>query len=61
MPDLLVRDAELLVTMTGDEIVGGWVAVTNGVVAAVGDRRSARKHQDRPVTPGSRVRVPSLP
>src|SRR5262245_22767550 len=28
MADLLVRDAECLVTMTGDEIVGGWVAVT---------------------------------
>jgi hypothetical protein len=32
MPDLLVRDAERLVTMTGDEIVGGWAAVTEGRV-----------------------------
>jgi cytosine/adenosine deaminase-related metal-dependent hydrolase len=40
MPDLLVRDAERLVTMTGDEIVGGWVAVTDGLVAAVGDAGS---------------------
>src|ERR671934_243814 len=37
MADLLVRDAERLVTMTGDEIVGGWVAVTDGLVAAVGE------------------------
>jgi cytosine/adenosine deaminase-related metal-dependent hydrolase len=34
--DLLIRDAELLVTMTGDEIVGGWVAISGGVVDAVG-------------------------
>ena len=34
--DLLVRDAELVVTMTGDEIPGGWVAVRNGLVAGVG-------------------------
>jgi cytosine/adenosine deaminase-related metal-dependent hydrolase len=31
-----VRDAELLVTMTGDEIVGGWVSVTDGLVSAIG-------------------------
>ena len=40
MADLLVRDAERLVTMTGDEIVGGWVAVTDGLVAAVGNAGS---------------------
>src|SRR6266581_2304628 len=40
MTDLLVRDAERLVTMTGEEIVGGWVAVTEGLVAAVGDAGS---------------------
>src|ERR671936_436030 len=40
MADLLVHDAERLVTMTGDEIVGGWVAVTDGLVAAVGDAGS---------------------
>ena len=34
--DLLVRDAELLVTMTGDEIQGGWVAIKNGLVEATG-------------------------
>lgn len=37
MPDLLVRDSERLVTMTGDEIVGGWVTVTRGLVDAIGD------------------------
>jgi cytosine/adenosine deaminase-related metal-dependent hydrolase len=34
--DLLIRDAELLVTMTGDELRGGWVAISNGVVDALG-------------------------
>jgi cytosine/adenosine deaminase-related metal-dependent hydrolase len=34
--DLLVKGSELLVTMAGDEIGGGWVAVTDGKVAATG-------------------------
>ena len=34
--DLLIRDAELLVTMTGEEIPGGWVAISDGMVDAVG-------------------------
>src|SRR5438132_5498582 len=34
--DLVVRDAELLVTMTGQELRGGWVAIKDGLVAAVG-------------------------
>jgi cytosine/adenosine deaminase-related metal-dependent hydrolase len=34
--DLLIRDAELLVTMTGEEIRGGWVAISGGIVDAVG-------------------------
>ena len=34
--DLLVRDAELLVTMTGDEIPGGWVSIKNGMVEEIG-------------------------
>jgi hypothetical protein len=34
--DLLVRDAELLVTMTGEELHGGWVAIKDGFVKAVG-------------------------
>ena len=33
--DLLVRDAELLVTMTGEELRGGWVAIKDGFVKAV--------------------------
>jgi hypothetical protein len=36
MPDLLVCDAEHLVTMTGDEIVGDSAEVTEDRVAAVG-------------------------
>lgn len=38
MADLLVRNAELVATVDADrrEIVGGWVAVTGGVVEAVG-------------------------
>jgi imidazolonepropionase-like amidohydrolase len=34
--DLLVRDADVLVTMTGEEIPGGWVAIADGVVSGVG-------------------------
>jgi cytosine/adenosine deaminase-related metal-dependent hydrolase len=34
--DLLVRGAELLVTMDGQEIRGGWVALTDGLVDDVG-------------------------
>jgi cytosine/adenosine deaminase-related metal-dependent hydrolase len=37
--DLLVRDAELLVTMTGEELRGGWVAIQDGFVKAVGGSR----------------------
>jgi 8-oxoguanine deaminase len=56
--DLLVRDAELLVTMTGDEIAGGWVAISGGVVDAVGgpggEPRAAATQSARGclVTPG---------
>jgi len=35
-PDLLVRDATLLVTMTGDELPGGWVSIREGIIEAVG-------------------------
>ncbi|MCD6726731.1 MAG: 8-oxoguanine deaminase [Solirubrobacteraceae bacterium] len=34
--DLLVRDADLVVTMAGEEIPGGWVAIANGCVQAIG-------------------------
>jgi cytosine/adenosine deaminase-related metal-dependent hydrolase len=34
--DLLVRDSELLVTLAGDPIPGGWVAVKDGTVTATG-------------------------
>jgi 8-oxoguanine deaminase len=34
--DLLVRGAELLVTMDGTELPGGWVAIRDGLVDAVG-------------------------
>lgn len=35
--DLLVRDAELVVTMSGgEEIPGGWVAIRDGLVSALG-------------------------
>ena len=38
MADLLVLDAELVATMDDErrEIAGGWVAVTDGLVSAVG-------------------------
>ena len=35
--DLLLRDAGLLVTMTGAEIRGGWVAISDGVITGVGE------------------------
>lgn len=35
-PDLLVRDATLLVTMAGDELPGGWVSIREGLVDKVG-------------------------
>jgi cytosine/adenosine deaminase-related metal-dependent hydrolase len=34
--DLLVRDADVLVTMAGGEIPGGWVGISDGVVSGVG-------------------------
>jgi cytosine/adenosine deaminase-related metal-dependent hydrolase len=34
--DLLVRDADVLVTMAGEEIPGGWVGISKGVVSGVG-------------------------
>lgn len=34
--DLVIRDAELLVTMSGEEIAGGWVGIADGVVREVG-------------------------
>jgi cytosine/adenosine deaminase-related metal-dependent hydrolase len=34
--DLLVKDSELLVTLRDDPVPGGWVAVSNGVVAGSG-------------------------
>lgn len=56
--DLLVRDCELLVTLDGEAIPGGWVSVRDGLVEAVGragsepeatEQLSAR---DSLVTPG---------
>ena len=34
--DLLIADAELVVTMDGAELPGGWVAVRDGFVDSVG-------------------------
>ena len=57
--DLLVHDAELLVTMdNGEEIPGGWVAITDGLVVGVGSRggeppaKRALRATDCLVTPG---------
>lgn len=56
--DLLVRDSELLVTMAGEELGGGWVALRDGLVDAVGapgDEPEAREELSVPgclVTPG---------
>ncbi len=35
-PDLLIRDADVLATMAGEEIPGGWVAISDGVIVGVG-------------------------
>jgi hypothetical protein len=35
--DLLVRNAEMRVTVTGEEQPSGWVAITDGLVTALGD------------------------
>lgn len=56
--DLLVKDAELLVVAGDREIPGGWVAVTNGRVTAVGtagtepEARMTVSAAGRLVTPG---------
>jgi cytosine/adenosine deaminase-related metal-dependent hydrolase len=56
--DLLVRDAELVVPLRGEEISGGWVAVTDGVVVGIGppgsepDAREVLSAQSCLVTPG---------
>jgi cytosine/adenosine deaminase-related metal-dependent hydrolase len=56
--DVLVRNAELLVTMTGVEIPGGWVTIRAGRVEAAGppgEERPARDVLDASgclVTPG---------
>ncbi len=56
--DLLIRDAELLVTMTGSEIRGGWVAISDGLVEGVGtagqepDARETLSAEGCLVTPG---------
>ena len=38
MPDLIVRNADVLVTMNQDrqELSGGWIAIEAGVISAVG-------------------------
>ena len=47
MADLLVRGAELVATVDDGrrELAGGWVAITGGLVEAVGglDGRAARR------------------
>ncbi len=56
--DLLVRDSELLVTLDGEPVRGGWVSVRDGVVEAVGragDEPPAAEElsaRDSLVTPG---------
>jgi 8-oxoguanine deaminase len=36
IPELLIRDAHLLATMTGEELRGGWIAISGGFVDQVG-------------------------
>jgi cytosine/adenosine deaminase-related metal-dependent hydrolase len=44
--DLLVRNAKLLVTMQGEELAGGWVAITDGLVTATGEPGSEPAAQE---------------
>jgi len=56
---LLIRDAELVATMTGEEIPGGWVAITDGLVEAVG-RPGAEPEADEVVSARDSLVTPGL-
>ena len=51
MADLVVTGADLVATMDGErrELAGGWVAITDGLVEAVGGPRSTQP-AERPTT-----------
>jgi len=55
----LIRDAELVATMTGEEIPGGWVAITDGLVEAVG-RPGAEPEADEVVSARDSLVTPGL-
>lgn len=35
-PDLVLKNAELIITMTGEEIAGGWIALHGGAIHSIG-------------------------
>ena len=51
--DLVVTGADLVATMDGErrELAGGWVAITDGLVEAVGAGRRARRRPREASTP----------
>src|SRR5215213_1364431 len=62
MADLLVTGAELVVTMDAErrEHAGGWVAVTDGFVSGVGDRRDPPPPAARVLDAGGGLVTPGL-
>ena len=51
--------AALLVTMTGEEIPGGWVAISRGMVDAVGGPGTAPEAAGRPSAPAAASSPPA--
>jgi cytosine/adenosine deaminase-related metal-dependent hydrolase len=60
--DLLVRNAVLVATVDDDrrELEGGWVAITDGLVAAVGASTDAVPHADRVIDASGCLVTPGL-
>ncbi|WP_425827490.1 8-oxoguanine deaminase [Streptomyces fractus] len=58
--DLLIRDAALLVVDGGCEIPGGWLAVRDGRIAAVGDSSTPRPPARRTLDATGRLVTPGL-
>jgi cytosine/adenosine deaminase-related metal-dependent hydrolase len=60
--DLVVRDAELLATVDADrrEIAGGWVAITDGMVSAIGGPADAVPAATRVISAAGCLVTPGL-
>lgn len=62
MTDLVIKNADLLATMdTGRrELTGGWIAITNGLISAVGDSRQAPPAAPSTIDAGGCLVTPGL-